>query len=185
MVDFYGTDQALDLNAKLEFDRNKERYAFLRWGQEALDGFKAVPPDTGIVHQVNIEYLARVVFEKNGVLYPDSCFGTDSHTTMVNGIGVLGWGVGGIEAEAAMLGQPSSMLMPEVIGVRVTGKLAEGATATDLVLHRHADAARARRGREVRRVLRPRPRQPGHRRPQHDRQHGPGIWRHLRHLPDR
>jgi len=134
MIDYYGTKEALDLNAKVEFQRNEERYTFLRWGQEALQNFKAVPPDTGIVHQVNIEYLARVVFEKDGVLYPDSCFGTDSHTTMVNGIGVLGWGVGGIEAEAAMLGQPSSMLMPEVIGVRVTGKLAEGATATDLVL---------------------------------------------------
>ena len=135
MIDHYGSRAALDLNAKVEFQRNEERYTFLRWGQEALKNFKAVPPDTGIVHQVNIEYLARVVFENDdGMLYPDSCFGTDSHTTMVNGIGVLGWGVGGIEAEAAMLGQPSSMLMPEVIGVRVTGKLAEGATATDLVL---------------------------------------------------
>ncbi len=134
MIDHYGSKEALDLNAKIEFQRNEERYTFLRWGQEALKNFKAVPPDTGIVHQVNIEYLARVVFEKDGVLYPDSCFGTDSHTTMVNGIGVLGWGVGGIEAEAAMLGQPSSMLIPEVIGVRLTGKLAEGATATDLVL---------------------------------------------------
>ena len=135
MVDYYGTPDALDLNAKVEFKRNQERYAFLRWGQEALKSFKAVPPDTGIVHQVNIEYLARVVFENDeGVLYPDTCFGTDSHTTMVNGIGVLGWGVGGIEAEAAMLGEPSSMLMPDVIGVRLTGKLAEGATATDLVL---------------------------------------------------
>jgi len=135
MIDHYGSKEALDLNAKVEFQRNQERYTFLRWGQEALKNFKAVPPDTGIVHQVNIEYLARVVFENSeGLLYPDSCFGTDSHTTMVNGIGVLGWGVGGIEAEAAMLGQPSSMLIPEVIGVRVTGKLAEGATATDLVL---------------------------------------------------
>jgi aconitate hydratase len=135
MIDHYGSKDALDLNAKVEFQRNEERYTFLRWGQEALKNFKAVPPDTGIVHQVNIEYLARVVFENdNGLLYPDSCFGTDSHTTMVNGIGVLGWGVGGIEAEAAMLGQPSSMLMPEVIGVKVSGKLAEGATATDLVL---------------------------------------------------
>jgi aconitate hydratase len=134
MVDHYGSSKAFDLNAKLEFDRNKERYEFLRWGQEALDSFKAVPPDTGIVHQVNIEYLARVVFDNSGTVYPDSCFGTDSHTTMVNGLGVLGWGVGGIEAEAAMLGQPASMLMPDVIGVRLSGKLAEGATATDLVL---------------------------------------------------
>ena len=134
MVDHYGSADAFDLNAKLEFNRNKERYAFLRWGQNALDNFKVVPPDTGIVHQVNIEYLARVVFNNDGFLYPDTCFGTDSHTTMVNGLGVLGWGVGGIEAEAAMLGQPSTMLMPEVIGVRLTGKLPEGATATDLVL---------------------------------------------------
>jgi len=134
MIDYFGSKDALDLNAKIEFDRNKERYEFLRWGQEALDNFKVVPPDTGIIHQVNVEFLARVVFNKDGLLYPDSCFGTDSHTTMVNGIGVLGWGVGGIEAEAAMLGQPSSMLMPEVIGVRLTGQLAEGATATDLVL---------------------------------------------------
>jgi aconitate hydratase len=145
MVDHYGTKDALDLNAKIEFQRNGERYTFLRWGQEALKNFKAVPPDTGIVHQVNLEYLARVVFEKDvpaadgtsaveKMLYPDSCFGTDSHTTMVNGIGVLGGGVGGIGAEAAMLGQPSSMLIPEVIGVRLTGRLAEGATATDLVL---------------------------------------------------
>ncbi len=134
MVDHYGTSDAFDLNAKLEFQRNKERYSFLRWGQEAFDNFKVVPPDTGIVHQVNIEFLARVVFDKGGLLYPDSCFGTDSHTTMVNGIGVLGWGVGGIEAEAAMLGQPSTMLMPDVIGVRLSGKLPEGATATDLVL---------------------------------------------------
>ncbi len=134
MVDHYGTADAFDLNAKLEFHRNEERYNFLRWGQEAFDNFKVVPPDTGIVHQVNIEFLARTVFNKDGLLYPDSCFGTDSHTTMVNGIGVLGWGVGGIEAEAAMLGQASTMLMPDVIGVRLTGKLAEGATATDLVL---------------------------------------------------
>src|SRR3546814_5650575 len=111
MIDHYGTKDALELNAKIEFKRNEERYTFLRWGQEALKNFKAVPPDTGIVHQVNIEYLARVVFQNDdGMLYPDSCFGTDSHTTMVNGIGVLGWGVGGIEAEAALLGQPSSML---------------------------------------------------------------------------
>jgi aconitate hydratase len=136
MVDHYGSAKAFDLNARLEFDRNKERYTFLKWGQEALDSFKAVPPDTGIVHQVNIEFLARTVFhnDKTNTVYPDSCFGTDSHTTMVNGLGVLGWGVGGIEAEAAMLGQPSTMLMPDVIGVRLTGKLAEGATATDLVL---------------------------------------------------
>ena len=135
MVDYFGNKEAFGLNAKLEFDRNKERYAFLRWGQNALRNFKVVPPDTGIVHQVNLEFLARVVFvnDKNQA-YPDTVVGTDSHTTMINGVGVLGWGVGGIEAEAAMLGQPSTMLIPEVIGVRLTGRLAEGATATDLVL---------------------------------------------------
>ncbi|HEY3929929.1 MAG TPA: aconitate hydratase AcnA [Candidatus Koribacter sp.] len=141
-VDEFGSAQAFDLNAELEFIRNKERYAFLRWGQTAFKNFAIVPPDTGIVHQVNIEYLARVVFVAgqggNGggkaVAYPDTLVGTDSHTTMVNGLGVLGWGVGGIEAEAAMLGQPVSMLIPQVVGVRLTGKLREGATATDLVL---------------------------------------------------
>ena len=137
-VDHFGSANAFALNAELEFSRNRERYAFLRWGQRAFDNFKAVPPDTGIVHQVNIEYLARVVFaaEADGrpVAYPDTLVGTDSHTTMVNGLGVVGWGVGGIEAEAAMLGQPSSMLIPRVLGVRLRGRLAEGVTATDLVL---------------------------------------------------
>ena len=135
MVDHYGTSDALNLNALLEFQRNRERYTFLRWGQSAFDNFSVVPPDTGIVHQVNLEYLARVVFaDEGGLAYPDTVVGTDSHTTMINGVGVLGWGVGGIEAEAAMLGQPSTMLIPEVIGVKLTGRLAEGATATDLVL---------------------------------------------------
>jgi len=136
MVDEYGTDKAFDLNAKLEFNRNKERYAFLRWGQGAFDNFKVVPPDTGIVHQVNLEYLARVVFgnEDKNLAYPDTLVGTDSHTTMINGVGVLGWGVGGIEAEAAMLGQPITMLIPQVVGFKLSGKLAEGTTATDLVL---------------------------------------------------
>ncbi len=135
MVDHYGTHDALNLNALLEFQRNRERYSFLRWGQAAFDNFSVVPPDTGIVHQVNLEYLARVVFaDGQGLAYPDTVVGTDSHTTMINGVGVLGWGVGGIEAEAAMLGQPSTMLIPEVIGVKLTGRLREGATATDLVL---------------------------------------------------
>ncbi len=136
MVDEYGSDKAFDLNAKLEFNRNKERYAFLRWGQGAFDNFKVVPPDTGIVHQVNLEYLARVVFgnEDTNLAYPDTLVGTDSHTTMINGVGVLGWGVGGIEAEAAMLGQPITMLIPQVVGFKLKGKLAEGTTATDLVL---------------------------------------------------
>src|SRR5687768_15742533 len=137
-VDVFGKAEALDLNGKIEFERNMERYSFLRWGQKAFDNFKVVPPNTGIVHQVNLENLARVVMtgEKDGTLYayPDTVFGTDSHTTMINGIGVLGWGVGGIEAEAAMLGQPSSMLIPQVVGFKLTGKLPEGATATDLVL---------------------------------------------------
>jgi aconitate hydratase len=137
-VDEFGTPQAFQLNAELEFLRNKERYAFLRWGQTAFRNLAIVPPDTGIVHQVNLEYLARVVFvqELNGkrVAYPDTLVGTDSHTTMINGLGVLGWGVGGIEAEAAMLGQPVSMLIPQVVGAKLTGKLREGATATDLVL---------------------------------------------------
>lgn len=137
-VDVFGKPDALDLNGKIEFQRNQERYGFLRWGQKAFDNFKVVPPNTGIVHQVNLENLARVVMtaEKDGkaVAYPDTVFGTDSHTTMINGIGVLGWGVGGIEAEAAMLGQPSSMLIPQVVGFKLTGKLPEGATATDLVL---------------------------------------------------
>jgi aconitate hydratase len=137
-VDEYGTAGALDMNALLEFQRNKERYAFLRWGQTGFRNLAIVPPDTGIVHQVNLEYLARVVFvhEQHGkrIAYPDTLVGTDSHTTMINGLGVLGWGVGGIEAEAAMLGQPVSMLIPLVVGVKLTGRLREGATATDLVL---------------------------------------------------
>jgi aconitate hydratase len=143
-VDAFGTSDAFDRNAEIEFERNGERYAFLKWAQGALNNFRAVPPDTGIVHQVNIEYLARVVFGAGGagesapsgevVAYPDSVIGTDSHTTMADGVGVLAWGVGGIEAEAAMLGQPVTMLIPEVIGFRLSGKLREGVTATDLVL---------------------------------------------------
>jgi aconitate hydratase len=134
IVDIFGAPDAFERNAALEFERNKERYQFLRWGQEAFEGFKVVPPDTGIVHQVNLEYLGRVVFEKDGVAYPDTLVGTDSHTTMINGLGVLGWGVGGIEAEAAMLGQPVSMLIPRVVGFKLSGEVPEGATATDLVL---------------------------------------------------
>lgn len=137
-VDAYGTPQAFQQNAILEFSRNQERYAFLRWGQTAFRNFRVVPPDTGIVHQVNLEYLASVVFSDNskGILqaYPDTLMGTDSHTTMINGVGVVGWGVGGIEAEACMLGQPISMLLPAVVGFKLIGKLPEGATATDLVL---------------------------------------------------
>src|SRR5256886_2431787 len=137
IVDEFGTPTAFQVNADLEFQRNRERYALLRWAQQAFRGFRVVPPDTGIVHQVNLEYLARVVFtgeRRTPQAYPDTLVGTDSHTTMINGLGVLGWGVGGIEAEAAMLGQPVSMLIPQVVGFRLTGRLPEGATATDLVL---------------------------------------------------
>ena len=133
-VDYYGIREALAMNAAREFERNRERYEFLRWGQESFDNFRVVPPATGIVHQVNLEYLAQVVQEQDGEFYPDSLVGTDSHTTMINGLGVLGWGVGGIEAEAVMLGQPIYMLLPEVVGVKLTGALPTGTTATDLVL---------------------------------------------------
>jgi aconitate hydratase len=134
IADFFGSKDALGLNSALEYERNRERYEFLKWGQTAFEDFKVVPPETGIVHQVNLERLATVVFTRNGQAYPDTLVGTDSHTTMINGLGVLGWGVGGIEAEAAMLGQPVSMLIPKVVGFKLTGELPAGATATDLVL---------------------------------------------------
>src|SRR5690606_13715321 len=138
MVDHFGTPDAFAANVEIEMQRNGERYAFLRWGQQAFDNFRVVPPGTGICHQVNLEYLARTVWSslRDGEhwAYPDTLVGTDSHTTMINGLGVLGWGVVGIEAEAAMLGQPVSMLIPEVVGMRLTGRLREGITATDLVL---------------------------------------------------
>src|SRR5262249_19359284 len=133
-IDNYGNKDALDLNMKLEFKRNAERYEFMKWGMQAFNTFKVVPPGIGIVHQVNLEYLARGVHNKDGVFYPDSLVGTDSHTTMVNGIGVVAWGVGGIEAEAGMLGQPVYFLTPDVVGVELKGRLNEGITATDLVL---------------------------------------------------
>ena len=142
-VDAFGNARAFDINADRDYERNGERYAFLRWGQQAFDNLRVVPPATGICHQVNLEYLGQVVFSRERVergrgaaaqAYPDTLVGTDSHTTMINGLGVLGWGVGGIEAEAAMLGQPISMLLPQVVGFRLTGELSEGATATDLVL---------------------------------------------------
>ena len=137
-VDNFATRDALSLNSVLEFQRNRERYQFLKWGQNAFRNFRVVPPETGIVHQVNLEYLAKVAFtyERDGTTWvcPDTLVGTDSHTTMINGLGVLGWGVGGIEAEAGMLGQPVSMLIPQVVGFALTGRLADGATATDLVL---------------------------------------------------
>src|ERR1700674_721219 len=133
-VDYYGTKNALDLNMKVEFQRNAERYKFMKWGMQAFDTFKVVPPGIGIVHQVNLQYLARGVHQKEGIYYPDSLVGTDSHTTMINGIGVVAWGVGGIEAEAGMLGQPVYFLTPDVVGVHFKGVLNEGVTATDLVL---------------------------------------------------
>ncbi|MBL8939495.1 MAG: aconitate hydratase, partial [Archangium sp.] len=135
MIDKFGSKSAFSENVDIEFERNTERYAFLKWGQKALKNFRAVPPGTGICHQVNLEYLAQGIFKSaEGALYPDTLVGTDSHTTMINGLGVVGWGVGGIEAEAAMLGQPITMLIPQVVGFKLTGKLAPGATATDLVL---------------------------------------------------
>ena len=134
MVDHYGSNNATDLNIKLEYKRNAERYRLLKWGQSAFENLRVIPPNNGIIHQINIEYISKVIFNKNNVLYPDTVVGTDSHTTMVNGLGVLGWGVGGIEAEASMLGQPIPMLLPEVIGFELDGKLNQGSTATDLVL---------------------------------------------------
>src|SRR5690242_10854223 len=133
-VDFFGTNYAFEKNVAYEYERNKERYQLLKWAQQGLDNFTVVPPGMGICHQVNLEYLAKGIIERDGWIFPDTLVGTDSHTPMVNGIGVLGWGVGGIEAEAAMLGQPSSMLIPQVVGFKLTGKLNEGVTATDLVL---------------------------------------------------
>ncbi|RAV33792.1 aconitase family protein, partial [Corynebacterium heidelbergense] len=134
IIEAFGDSDAFDKNVEIEYQRNDERYKFLRWGTGAFNNFRVVPPGTGIVHQVNIEYLARSVFEKDGVAYPDTCVGTDSHTTMENGLGILGWGVGGIEAEAAMLGQPISMLIPRVVGFKLTGEMNPGVTATDVVL---------------------------------------------------
>src|SRR5436309_11317468 len=133
-MDFYGNADALRRNLDMEFQRNRERYEFMKWGMQACATFKVVPPGIGIVHQVNLEYIARGVHQKGGVYYPDSLVGTDSHTTMINGIGVVGWGVGGIEAEAGMLGQPVYLLTPDVVGFEFSGKLREGVTATDLVL---------------------------------------------------
>ena len=182
-VDEFATRLAITRNAELEFERNRERYAFLRWGQGAFADFKVVPPSTGIVHQVNLEFLARVVDERNGVAFPDTLVGTDSHTTMINGLGVLGWGVGGIEAEAAMLGEAVSMLVPQVVGFKLMGALPEGATATDLVLTVTQILRGDRRRREVRRVLRPRARDPPARRPRDDREHVPGVRRDVRLLP--
>ncbi len=177
IADLFGTPNALERNVEIEYERNGERYQFLRWGQTAFDDFKVVPPGTGIVHQVNIEHLAKVIYDREvgGVLraYPDTCVGTDSHTTMVNGLGVLGWGVGGIEAEAAMLGQPVSMLIPRVVGFKLTRGDPGRRHSDRRRAHHHRHAAQARRRREVRRVLRGRRRLGAARQPRHDRQHEP------------
>ncbi len=169
-VDQFASDAALQFNVDKEFERNQELYQFLRWGQQAFNNFRVVPPATGIVHQVNLEYLADVVLTKDGVAYPDSLVGTDSHTTMINGLGVVGWGVGGIEAEAVMLGQPIYMLTPEVVASGSTARW-PSATATDLVLT-VTQMLRSRRRREVRRVLRAGARQVEPRRPSHAGEHG-------------
>ena len=184
-VDEFASRLAIGRNVELEFERNRERYAFLRWGQQAFDTLEVVPPNTGICHQVNLEYLARVVETRDGVAFPDTLVGTDSHTTMVNGLGVLGWGVGGIEAEAAMLGEALSMLVPQVVGFRLSGALREGATATDLVLTVTQILRRHRRRREVRRVLRPGCAVAGARRPRDAREHEPRVRRDVRLLPGR
>jgi aconitate hydratase len=189
MVDEFGHPKAFEENVEIEYQRNMERYDFLKWGSKSLNNFYAVPPGTGICHQVNLENIAQTVWtstDQNGVTvaYPDTCVGTDSHTTMVNGLGVLGWGVGGIEAEAAMLGQPVSMLIPEVVGFKFTGELQEGVTATDLVLtatnmlRKHGVVGRSSN-------IRPGPCRPDAGRPRDARQHGARIRRDLRLLRHR
>ena len=186
-VDAFGNERAFAINADRDYERNEERYAFLRWGQQAFDNFRVVPPATGICHQVNLEYLGEVVFSKesDGVTqaYPDTLVGTDSHTTMINGLGVLGWGVGGIEAEAAMLGQPISMLLPQVLGFKLGGELPEGSTATDLVL-RVTEMLRERGvvGKFVE-FYGPGPPHARARRSRHDREHVAGVRLHVRDLP--
>ena len=177
-IDHYGSKDALDLNMRLEFKRNQERYQFMKWGMQAFDTFKVVPPGIGIVHQVNLEYLARGVHKSgDGVYYPDTLVGTDSHTTMINGIGVVGWGVGGIEAEAGMLGQPVYFLTPDVVGVQLKGKLRPGLHRHRPRAHRDRDAAQGEGGGQIRRVLRRRRRLAQGPRPRDDRQHGAGVRR--------
>jgi aconitate hydratase len=185
MIDHYGGRNSLDLNMKLEFQRNHERYEFMKWGMQAFDTFGVVPPGFGIVHQVNLEYLARGVHKTaDGVCYPDTLVGTDSHTTMINGIGVVGWGVGGIEAEAAMLGQPVYFLTPDVVGFELTGRLREGCTATDLVLS-VTEILRAQGGGQVRRIFWRGHAHAGAAGPRHHRQHGARIRRDHGLLPGR
>ena len=192
-VDQFGTPGAFAFNVAREYERNGERYQLLRWAQTAFRDLRVVPPGTGIVHQVNLEYLATVVADRtedgadagSRIAFPDTVVGTDSHTTMINGLGVLAWGVGGIEAEAALLGQPIYMPMPRVVGVRLSGELPRGSTATDLVLVVTQMLRGLRRRRGVRRVHRRRAGQPGARRPRDDRQHEPGVRGDLDALPDR
>ena len=184
-VDTFGTPDALDLNMKIEFERNLERYQFLKWGMQAFDTFKVVPPGVGIVHQVNMEYLARGVMEQDGMAYPDTLVGTDSHTTMINGLGVVAWGVGGIEAEAAMLGQPVYFLTPDVVGVHLTGRVQAGRHRHRRGADHHRDAAPRKSGGQVRRVLRRGRRRAAGDRPRDDRQHGARIRRHHGLLPGR
>ena len=184
-VDAFASRMAFGRNVELEFERNRERYLFLRWGQNAFDGFKVVPPGTGICHQVNLEYLARVVEDRDGVAFPDTLVGTDSHTTMVNGLGVLGWGVGGIEAEAAMLGQPLSMLVPQVVGFKLSGCAAGRRDRDRPRADRDRDAAQDRRRRQVRRVLRRRRRVAAAGRPRDAREHVARVRRDVRLLPGR
>ena len=184
-VDAFASRMAFGRNVELEFERNRERYVFLRWGQNAFRDFKVVPPGTGICHQVNLEYLARVVEDRDGVAFPDTLVGTDSHTTMVNGLGVLGWGVGGIEAEAAMLGQPLSMLVPQVVGFKLTRRAAGGRDRDRPRADGDRDAAQDGRRRQVRRVLRRGPRGAAARRPRDDREHVARVRRDVRLLPRR
>ena len=190
MIDEFGNPRAFQMNVDREYERNMERYQFLKWGQNAFNNFRVVPPGTGICHQVNLEYLAQTVWtdtDQNGdeVAYPDTLVGTDSHTTMVNGMAVLGWGVGGIEAEAAMLGQPISMLIPEVVGFELTGAMVEGTTGYRSGSEGRRNAARKRRCRQVRRILRRGSGPPAAGRPRNHRQHGAGIRRDLWLLPHR
>ena len=177
-VDFFGSAEALSLNLEFEFKRNRERYQLLKWGQQAFETFGVVPPGIGIVHQVNLEYLAKGILEKDGVYFPDTLVGTDSHTTMINGLGVVGWGVGGIEAEAGMLGQPVYFLTPEVVGVHLTGARERGRHGDGRGSAHHADAAEGKGRRQVRRVLRPRREIAPRGRSRHDWQYGAGVWGH-------
>ena len=190
MVDEFGNPRAFQMNVEREYQRNGERYEFLKWGQGAFANFRVVPPGTGICHQVNLEYLGQTVWTDTDpagveVAYPDTLVGTDSHTTMVNGLAILGWGVGGIEAEAAMLGQPISMLIPEVVGFRLTGAAEGGRDRDRPGADGDPDAAQEGRGQQVRRILRRGARRAAAGRPGDDRQHGAGVRRHLRLLPDR